>query len=880
MHGPRKIHVNSLETWLGFVYHSWDPGSNPLATGAKLYIDGELLTHAVIPESVTRINQFAFAFCDTLEEVTFYDVFIDIDETVHFPGSEEEAEFLRSRIPQSSNRWLLDAHWETWGPLKTVAPRNGYLILAPGESHDLKLEIPDEYLERVMWITTNGEGAFVPDSEVISVDRETGTVTALTKGTAGAVALLYSGTDILMARFRIDVTEAQPAAEIESIRTTGTKATVRLYSLGYAEIPIIPVLAQNNTSSGSALIPEGDTGAEATGAAVSSARFVSEKAAAVFDLVVKDDRTLQIVPKYEALEAAQASSKNIAGTYKSKIEITVGTGSDARTYILKKGTGEVTYTLTVKQTKPSVTATAGKINSLVSGHEVPIKLKGNVTAIELNPAKTSSADIAVDLANRTVRLSDTSTLTKGTRTVYLLATVKGWAVKVPVTLKVSVAATKPTIKLGKTSLTVTSGTIEGKVTTVKATPASYADESRYELRVAGITEDGVPFPSDAGFYADIYEGKISVGAPSLNGTHTYKVKIGLYDRADPETPIKTATLTVKTKAASTVSMTLKATGAIDLAVPGSPAKITATFTNYKRDPISYAVIGVFTDKGVDVSGQFSYAPSYYTAPVVIRAAEGNTLTPGTYKVLVKAYIGPPPEGSTENRFVSKVVKITVKKSKAADVPVSVTAKATGSIDVLKAGTAVTIRPAVKNWYGEFYTNLVITKTYDSVTKKTVNEPANDLFDVGLDFDSSDYVVEARPGVNHKDKFTYRIVAEVNGQTYKSKAATLNVKQSAVKLAPSVKTGTLYKDDGFDFVEVDLGFDITVYKGVDPARTVLDAASAKYFDLTYRYDGTFEIGFKDNVPCAAGTKTVKIKVFMYGNETNTPNKTVSVKITVK
>ena len=882
-----EVHTPSLEAWLQIEYSGYGTAGRPLYNGAQLYVGGAVLTHAVIPQSVTVIHSYAFACCDTLEEVTLPDIDIDIERAafvscvnlaeVHFPGTEAEAESLKQQIPEYDNDYLLYAQWLCWDDVTVITPRNDYLILAPGESHDLKLEIPAEYLARIHWSLTDEDGEPVPGSRVISVD-ENGTVTALEKGTAGVHAEMYVGSDVLTAHFRIDVTEAEPAAEIESIRTTGSKATVKLYSLSYAEIPILPVLAQNNTSSGSALIPQEETGAEATGVAVTAARFINEKTAALFDLVVKDDRTLQIVPKYEALELAQASPKKIADTYKSKIEITVGEGGGAKTYILKKGTGDATYTLSVKKTKPTVTATAGKINSLVAGHEAKIKLKGSVTAIELNPNKTSSADIAVDTEARTVRLAEGSTLTKGTRYVYLLATVKGWAVKVPVTLKVTVAATKPTIKLGKTTLTVTSNSLDSKSTTVKITPAEYMDYSRYVVRGMGITENGADVGATVHLSLITYDGGVSVSATNVNGAHTLKVKLGLFDRSDMDTPLKTATLTVKTRDISKVTMTLKAAGAIDLTLPKSCVKVTPTVTNVSNI-MFYEILGIENEQGEDMSSHFRYGP--YPVPFEFRANEDDLPAPGTYKVKVKVHIGPP-TGDTPESTLTKTVKITVKQSDPAEVPVSVAVKVTGTLDVLKTDSAVTVRPVLKNCYDYLFHSydLVITKTYDAATGKTVDVDVTDQFRVDLDPAIGVYTIRTYDtGVNHKDKFKVRIVAEIGGVTVKSKAVALNVKQGKLKMTQSVKTGVLYKDDGFDYVTVRLGCS-PAYKGIDSGRIRLDAKSAKYFDLTYRYDGTVEIGFKDNVPCAPGTKTAKIKVYMYGNETNTPNKTVTVKITVK
>ena len=586
----QEVHIGTLSDWLDIEFSS-GMYCTPLSCGADLFIGGEPLGSAVIPAGAyLMIN--SFAYCYSLYEIVLSEPDLSLDpyafydcwglERVVFPGTEAEAAALKAEIRDTcgdGNERLLEAEWVCLEPISEISPRQSYLILTPGESYDLSLEIENEaYRSRANWFVTDADGKFDLYSEVLEVDSDTGTVTALQAGNAGVVAYMYVDDVPLCAKFRIDVAGAPAAAEISQITTTGSKATVKLYSLDYAGIPILPVLAQNVDPSASVLIPQGDLPEAAQTAAVTSARFLDEKAAELFELVPEGDRMLRIVPKYSALELAQASSKNIKDTYKSKIEITVGEGEQAQTYVLMKGASEATYTLTVKQAKPSVKATAGKINSLIPDHETAIKLKGTkVTAIELNPDKASSADIFVDTEQRTVRLAEGSTLTKGTRNVYLLATVEGWAVKVPVTLKVTVAATKPTVKLSKTTLTVYADSLDNADTKVTITPAAYRDDGNFALRVKNVIRDGEDLGTSSDLTLIFSDGRIYVapyGISEPDKAHTYKIKIGLCDKWNPDHVLKTVTLTVKTKPVSSkITLDLKVTGAIDLTVPGSPVKI-------------------------------------------------------------------------------------------------------------------------------------------------------------------------------------------------------------------------------------------------------------------------------------------------------------------
>jgi len=74
----KKIHLANIASWCAsdFVYSDRYRGksvTNPLEDGAKLYLNGELITDLVIPEGVTRISDYAFYRYDDLKSVTIPD---------------------------------------------------------------------------------------------------------------------------------------------------------------------------------------------------------------------------------------------------------------------------------------------------------------------------------------------------------------------------------------------------------------------------------------------------------------------------------------------------------------------------------------------------------------------------------------------------------------------------------------------------------------------------------------------------------------------------------------------------------------------------------------------------------------------------------------
>ena len=877
--GIERVDTPSLAAWMQIAY--LDGGySTPLygSETAKLYIDGELLTRLVLPEDCTEIGSMAFMYCRDLEEVVLSRPWIEIADyafegcdnlqRVVYPGTESEAQDLIDYIDESSygNWCLTHAEWICLPDLAWAEAVQSYVILEENDTFQLQLKISDErYLTpgRIIWESEN------PD--IASVDRN-GVVTAHKRGTARVYAFIFCDSGDLTVHYRIDVVRGAPEEKILGISTVKSSAAVKLYSTDYAEIPIQPLLEQNGYIA-SALIPEEDLPEAAATAAITSARFLNSKAEALFDLVPKGDRTLQIVPKYSALELAQTDPKAIKDTYKSKIEITVGEGDGAKTYILQKGKGDATLTLTVKKTKPSVKATAGKINSLVPGHTVSIKLKGGtVTALELNPAKTSSADIAVDLESRTV---PESTLTKGTRNVYLLATVEGWAVKVPVTLKVSVAPTKPTVRLSKTSLTLNGGTFTTKEVTVKITPAAYRD-SRYFADIISVTEDGQDVTQTCGLNVFLYGGTLYLDAGNVvnpQKTHTFKIRVGLFSMSDLETPLAKTTLTVKVKPVSSkAALKLTASGAIDLTVPDSPVRIKPALSNYSGS-VSISEIKITDPEGNVVSGQFGLGFDPVREAFLLRANEANAPEPGTYRFRIKV-------GIRDGMFLEKAVKFTVKRSAPEKVPVSITASATGSIQIIREDSHVTVRPKVKNWY-RFEPDprdIVITKTYDAATGKKVSEDVTNRFWVEVDEENGCYLIYSDSRLDPADKFTYRIVTEINGKTVKSKAAKLSVKMGSVKMTQNIKSGIMYSDDVNSTLDLKLSYDEERY-GVIARAQVQKPNKSRFEADIVPIDGTIRIRYYRGHR-EPGTYTVKIKVWLNGNNTETANKTVTVKITVK
>ncbi len=69
--GLAKIYISDIEAWCNILFDGY--AANPLIHGGELYLNGELVTDLVIPDSITSISDSLFAYCNSLTSVTIPD---------------------------------------------------------------------------------------------------------------------------------------------------------------------------------------------------------------------------------------------------------------------------------------------------------------------------------------------------------------------------------------------------------------------------------------------------------------------------------------------------------------------------------------------------------------------------------------------------------------------------------------------------------------------------------------------------------------------------------------------------------------------------------------------------------------------------------------
>ena len=72
------VHISSIEAWCWISFE--DAGANPLCNAHMLYLNGDLVTNLVIPESVTTIKDYAFCDCHSLTSITLPESVTNVGE--------------------------------------------------------------------------------------------------------------------------------------------------------------------------------------------------------------------------------------------------------------------------------------------------------------------------------------------------------------------------------------------------------------------------------------------------------------------------------------------------------------------------------------------------------------------------------------------------------------------------------------------------------------------------------------------------------------------------------------------------------------------------------------------------------------------------------
>ena len=76
--GLKSVHINSLDSWCEISFGDYN--ANPLTSAHHLFLNGEEIKNLLVPESISSINDYAFSGCSGLTSVTIPNTVVSIGE--------------------------------------------------------------------------------------------------------------------------------------------------------------------------------------------------------------------------------------------------------------------------------------------------------------------------------------------------------------------------------------------------------------------------------------------------------------------------------------------------------------------------------------------------------------------------------------------------------------------------------------------------------------------------------------------------------------------------------------------------------------------------------------------------------------------------------
>ena len=517
---------------------------------------------------------------------------------------------------------------------------------------------PEEWTDDLVWFSEN--------EDVVTVD-ENGCVTPVSVGTGYVVAEVTHGKYTITARCRVDVTEKVANEEVLGVDLGTKKVTTELYSTDYAKIDILPRLKQNEI----ALFSFFSAMPADNGSAITGAYLEDENARQFFDLRVKDDRQLLLVPTQEALDNA----KGVKSSYSSKIVVLVN-GVEYHT--------EDAVTISVKKTMPKLKAANLTFNPFYTEESQTLTITGGtVTKVE----GTTPDWLTMDGTKLTLSNAPKS----GRASLNLLVYTTEWAIPVNVKASVKLSYKAPRLKLSASSVTLSETDSLG--VTLKLTAGK---QSLEELNVKSVT---LP----AGFEdteLNLYTGEIALVPIGEIPTGKQAVRVSFYGtdsvldlplRVNKRTPtLRLSKTSVSLNAELGDSMTLKVT-----ATPADLDLAKVTVTNPSE---------ALEVSPVNENGEFT-----------VTVKQGSA-SKASYALTVQAP-------------TSRAVKLTV-RTLAAGQKVTMSLKAAGSIDLTFPEKGVALQPKYRNYAGELE-NVVYTLALKQ-GKVTLDAAFDDYLTIGED----------------------------------------------------------------------------------------------------------------------------------------------------
>ena len=119
-----NVYINDMSAWCKIEFSAFD--STPLRFAKKLYLDGELVSDLVIPDTITEIKNYAFYRYGSLKSLSIHNGITSIGNNAFYNCSSISSLILPEGIESIGN----SAFWGCSGLTKTIIPKS---VTALGE---------------------------------------------------------------------------------------------------------------------------------------------------------------------------------------------------------------------------------------------------------------------------------------------------------------------------------------------------------------------------------------------------------------------------------------------------------------------------------------------------------------------------------------------------------------------------------------------------------------------------------------------------------------------------------------------------------------------------------------------------------------------------
>ena len=136
-----SVHITDIAAWCGISFGG--DAANPLCYANNLYLNGELVTNLVIPDSVTEIGYSAFSGCSSLTSITIPDSVTSIGDGAFSGCSSLTSITIPDSVTEIGNSAFKDCTSLTSVYCKATTPPTGdnYMFLYYNSSYDRYMPI-------------------------------------------------------------------------------------------------------------------------------------------------------------------------------------------------------------------------------------------------------------------------------------------------------------------------------------------------------------------------------------------------------------------------------------------------------------------------------------------------------------------------------------------------------------------------------------------------------------------------------------------------------------------------------------------------------------------------------------------------------------------